>query len=278
MEVAKDFEGKVVWVTGGASGIGAGVCKLLGARGAQVVCTDLQDDKGQDTVRAIEGAGGKATFYHQDVTNEDAWKEINDKIQSKFGALHGLVNNAGIGNGKSILETTLEEFRHMFAINMESIFLGTRTVIPPIDASGGGAIVNISSVAGLRGAPNLSTYCATKGGVRLYTKATAVECARGGLKVRCNSIHPGIIDTPIWEAVMESGDPNELVQSLAAQLGSVEDTNMSVPQLIAATAVPGGQVGHPSDIANAVVFLLCDASQYINGTELVVDAGLTAST
>lgn len=279
------MQDKVVLVTGGASGIGEACCERFAAAGAQVICADLQVGKGETVVARVEAAGGKIAFFEQDVTDEARWKELADQIMQQFGGLHALINNAGIGEGASILETTLEDFRRQFSINMEGVFLGTRTCIPLIDQSGGGAIVNLSSVAGLRGAPGLSTYCATKGAVRLYSKATALECARDGLKVRCNSVHPGIIETPIWESVINDDEQTETLRmtvQMRAQAAGIElpegGGNLSVPRMLAAITVPGGEVGLPANVADGIVFLASDAAAYINGTELVIDSALTAGT
>lgn len=283
--MSNGFKDKVIWITGGASGIGAACCAHFAKHDATVVCTDIQTDQGMKLVKKLSDAGYKIVFHEQDVTDEQCWIRLSKTIMADFGKLHVLVNNAGIGEGGLILESTLESFRRIFAVNVESIFLGTRTCIPLIDQSGGGSIVNISSVAGLRGAANLSAYCGTKGAVRLYTKATAVECAAQAHKVRCNSVHPGIIDTPIWESVVSSSDSVEQlkfsVSARAEATGSdipAAGINMSVPGMIAATNVPGGEVGKPSDIAEAVAFLASDAASYINGSELVVDSALTAKT
>lgn len=273
MQKDTSLEGKVVWITGGASGIGEACCGAFAALGAHVVCTDIQAEKGEALVKKLQKTTtGKMAFFEQDVTQEAAWQTLAAKVKKQWGGLHVLVNNAGIGDAAPILETTLETFRHMVAINLESIFLGTKACIPLIDQSGGGAIVNISSVAGLKGAPNLSTYCATKGAVRLYTKATAVECANLGLKVRCNSVHPGIIETPIWEAVVPSPENVGVLQAAVAK-GS---DNISVPRVLAATAVPGGEVGLPSHVADTVTFLASERSSYVNGSELVIDSAMTA--
>ena len=283
--MSKTFKGKVVWITGGASGIGAACCTHFAEQGAQVVCTDIQTKMGEALQKKLAGAGHQVAFYEQDVTSEQRWIALAETVLADFGKLHVLVNNAGIGEGGPILESTLESFRRIFAVNVESIFLGTRTCIPLIDQSGGGSIINISSVAGLRGAANLSAYCGTKGAVRLYTKATALECAGQGYKVRCNSVHPGIIETPIWAAVVPSEESITQLQfavQMQAEAGGAklpaDGTNMSVPSMIAATSVPGGAVGLPIDIAKAVAFLAGDGASYINGSELVVDSALTAKT
>ncbi len=190
-------KGKVALVTGGASGIGRGCAEKLASEGAFVVVTDIQDALGAEVVAGIKAAGGKAEYVHHDVTQEDVWADVVAGIKDRHGRLDFLVNNAGIGIGGSILEMTLSDWRRQTAINLDGVFLGTKHSIPLMRESGdGGSIVNISSVAGLKGSANLAGYCATKGGVRLFTKAVAMECANAKDGVRVNSISPGSIRTP----------------------------------------------------------------------------------
>ncbi|MDB5475528.1 MAG: short-chain dehydrogenase/reductase [Phenylobacterium sp.] len=257
--MAGRVEGKVALVTGGASGIGRGCAERLAAEGAAVVITDLQDPKGAETVQAITAAGGQARYLHHDVTDEDAWAAVIADIGGREGRLDILVNNAGIGLGGSVLEMSLADWRRQTAVNLDGVFLGTKHSIPLMRRSGdGGSIINMSSVAGLKGAPSLAGYCATKGGVRLFTKAVAMECAGAKDGIRVNSVHPGIIETPIWLTVMPTG------------------TN-APPDLDAVSqmAVPLGVKGVPQDIANGVLWLASDESRYVTGAELVIDGGLS---
>jgi NAD(P)-dependent dehydrogenase (short-subunit alcohol dehydrogenase family) len=257
--MAGRVEGKVALVTGGASGIGRGCAERLAAEGAVVVITDLQDPKGAETAEAIAAAGGQARYLHHDVTDEDAWAAVIADIAGKEGRLDILVNNAGIGLGGSVLEMSLADWRRQTAVNLDGVFLGTKHSIPLMRRSGdGGSIVNMSSVAGLKGSPSLAGYCATKGGVRLFTKAVAMECAGAKDGIRVNSVHPGIIETPIWLTVMPTG------------------TN-APPDLDAVSqmAVPLGVKGVPQDIANGVLWLASDESRYVTGAELVIDGGLS---
>jgi len=254
--------GKVAVVTGGASGIGRSCAEKLAAEGALVVVTDIQDHLGVEVVGAIQQAGGKAEYVHQDVTDEDVWADVIEGIKARHGRLDILVNNAGIGIGGSILEMTLADWRRQTAINLDGVFLGVKHSIPLMRLSGdGGSIANISSVAGLKGSANLAGYCATKGGVRLFTKAVAMECANAKDGIRVNSIHPGIIETPIWVTVGATTNP-----------GSNSPPDLDA---MSAMAVPLGVKGLPEDIANAVLWLSTDEARYITGMEMVVDGGLT---
>lgn len=248
--------GKVALVTGGASGIGRGCALTLGREGASVIVTDVQA-KGEETAAEIRKAGGKARFQTQDVTSEGEWNAVIAGIEKQEGRLDVLVNNAGIAVGGMVTELTLEDFRRQMAANVDSVFLGTKASLPLMRKGKGGSIVNISSVAGLRGAPRLSAYCASKGAVRLFTKAVALECGLMKDGIRVNSIHPGIIDTPIWgQAIPGSNEPPDL-------------------DAMSALRVPIGRKGVPADIANVVLFLASDDSSYMTGEEVVVDGGMT---
>src|SRR3989338_10159755 len=185
--------GKVALVTGGSSGIGRGCAELLAAEGATVVVTDVQDDKGQAVAAAIGGL-----YLHHDVTDEDAWARVIAEIDKRLGRLNILVNNAGIAIGGPVTEYSLADWRKQQAVNVDGVFLGVKHSLPLMRRSGGGSIINMSSVAGLKGAANMSGYCATKGAVRLFTKSIRSECAAAQAGGRVNSVHPGIIDTPIW--------------------------------------------------------------------------------
>lgn len=277
-----DLSNKVALVTGAASGIGEATALLFAQKGATLVLTDLQEDAGKKLAGRIGEEGGTAVFLPQDVCDEGRWEEVVAAAVQRFGGLHVLVNNAGIGEGASILETSLEDFRRTMSVNLEGVFLGCRAVIPAIEAAGGGSIINISSVAGLRGAPNLGAYCASKGAVRLLTKSVALECARDARKVRCNSVHPGIIETPIWDTVGDALNPGEappaLQMMMSGEGGEGDNAEIQItPQLVAMMSVPGGQVGQPREVAEVIAFLASDASSYVNGSELVVDSAMTAS-
>jgi NAD(P)-dependent dehydrogenase (short-subunit alcohol dehydrogenase family) len=257
------LEGQVALVTGGASGIGAACAVRLAADGAAVVVTDLQDAKGHAVVAQITVAGGKARYFHHDVTSEEAWVEVMSEIRALHGRLDVLVNNAGIGLGSpSITTMSLADFRRQQAINVEGVFLGMKHgLILMREAGNGGSIINMSSIAGLKASPTLAAYSATKGAVRLITKAVALECAAAKDGVRVNSVHPGIIETPIWVGIAESG-------------GGASNTPPDLDAL-SAMAVPMGVKGLPEDIAKGVAWLASDEARYVTGIELVIDGGIT---
>jgi len=255
-------QGKVALVTGGASGIGRGCAEKLAAEGAVVVVTDLQDEKGAEVVAVIGKAGGKAEYLRHDVTDEAAWEQVVGEVKTRHGRLDILVNNAGIGLGGSILDMTLADWRKQTAVNLDGVFLGVKHAIPLMRVSGdGGSIINMSSVAGLKGAPMLAGYCATKGGVRLFTKAVAMECANAKDGVRVNSVHPGIIETPIWLSIVNPLNPGANAPPDLDAMSSM--------------AVPLGVKGFPEDIANGVLWLASEESRYVTGAELVIDGGLS---
>ena len=260
--MAGRVEGKVALITGGASGIGRGCAERLAEEGAVAVVTDLQDDMGAEAVAAIEKAGGKAWYLHHDVTREAEWESVIAEIKARHGRLDILVNNAGIGIGGSILEMTLADWQRQTAVNLDGVFLGVKHGIPLMRASGeGGSIINMSSVAGLKGSAMLAGYCATKGGVRLFSKAIAMECANAKDGIRVNSVHPGLIETPIWLTVGQAVNP---LANAPPDLDAMS-----------ALAVPLGVKGWPLDIANGVLWLASAESRYVTGQELVIDGGLT---
>lgn len=255
------LSGRVALVTGGAMGIGRACAEKLAAEGARVAITDIVDDAGEQVVEAIRNDGGDAAYFHHDVTSEDAWQAVLPAVIERFSHLHILVNNAGIAIAKPITEMTLAEFRRQNAVNLDGVFLGIKYCIPLIAQAGSGSIINLSSVAGLKAAPGLAAYAMTKGGVRLLSKSVARECANAGLEIRVNSLHPGIIETAIWDKM---------------GLPSADGANQVDTTAMAAQSVPGGKLGKPSDIADAVVFLASDESRYVNGAELVVDHAFSA--
>lgn len=250
--------GRIALVTGASRGLGAAAARALAAEGVTVIVTDLA---------APENVAAELSGHalRQDVTSEDDWVAVMGFARS-IGGLDILVNNAGLFLMKPVTETTLEEWRTLNAVNVEGVFLGCKHAIPLLAEragrwSGGASIVNLSSVAGLRGAAGASCYNASKGAVRLFTKGVALEVAP--LKIRVNSVHPGIIDTDM---------ATDLVQRFAA--ASSTGDNAMREQLSARH--PLGHFGAPSNVADAVVFLAGDKAAFITGSELVVDGGFSA--
>jgi NAD(P)-dependent dehydrogenase (short-subunit alcohol dehydrogenase family) len=264
-EMTGQVQGKVALVTGGASGIGAACAELLAREGAKVAVTDIDDLRGPELVAGIKKAGHEAIYLHQDVTSEERWVEVVADVEKRFGRLDILVSNAGIGiSVPSITEMSLADWRRQTAINLDGVFLSVKHGLPAMRRSGGGgSIIMMSSLAGLRGSLGLAGYCATKGGVRLFAKAIAMECAAVGDGIRVNSVHPGIIDTPIWGKI-----PTEAT-------GRGQNAPID-PGEIAKLATPLGRAGHAAEIAQGVLYLASDASSYVTGTELVIDGGMNA--
>ena len=249
------LENKVVLLSGGASGIGAASARLVVREGGKAVLADRDHDKG----RALAGELGAASlFVPLDVTDEAAWQKAVATTVDSFGALHGLLNAAGVGVRNSIEDCTLEEYRRVNDINALGTFLGCKAAIAAMKQSGGGSIVNISSVLGLRGAPHAMAYCASKGAVRLLTRHVALHCAQMKYNIRCNSVHPGYIDTPM------------IAPRLADTIG-----NMSGRQWLEELH-PLGRLGRAEEVANMILFLLSDESSFSTGSEFVCDGGLTA--
>lgn len=263
--------GKVALVTGGARGLGAASALGLAREGASVVVSDLRADEGQVVVDAILNEGGKAVFIAHDVTKEDQWEAAVAKAEEEFGALHILVNNAGVAPaGEYIEDLKLEDYKRVTEIDMDSVFLGCKHGIRTIKKyttkeAADGAIINISSVMGIVGFPRNADYNAAKGGVRIMTKVAALECAELGYGIRVNSIHPGFIDTALVRDAVEEGTkrPDAIFQS----------SNEMIDMLV--MAHPLGKLGDPRDIGDAVVFLASSRSGFVTGTELVVDGGYT---
>ena len=247
------LDGKVAIISGGARGQGATEALMMAREGARVVFGDVLDAEGRKVEAEIQELGLEATYVHLDVTSEDDWRAAIDTAVSRYGKLDILVNNAGILIRKSIEETTVEDWDRIMAVNAKGVFLGTKHAIPAMRQAGGGSIVNISSTAGLVGSLNGSAcYTATKGAVRLLTKSTAVQYAKDN--IRCNSVHPGPIDTPMIQDTLS--DPALLEERMRR--------------------LPLKRVGTTEDIAYGVLYLASDESSFVTGAELVIDGGTTA--
>jgi NAD(P)-dependent dehydrogenase (short-subunit alcohol dehydrogenase family) len=249
-------QGKVVIVTGAASnpGIGRATAMALAAEGARLLVTDVDGDGAEDCARAIRDGGADALSMQHDVTAEDAWKAVIARAVEHHGRLDVLVNNAGIAVLKRLEDMTLAEWNRQIEVNLTSVFLGCKYAMAPMRAAGGGSLINLSSVAGLVGLQTCVAYGASKGGVRIMSKSIAIEGAVDN--IRCNSVHPGVIWTNMQAQATGASDPS----SVAAG-----------PE-----RVPLGRVGVPADIANCIVYLASDESNYVTGAEFTIDAGMTA--
>lgn len=253
-------EGKTAMVTGGASGIGRACGQRLAEQGAWV---RLLDRNGPQGAAAAAELGDQVSFSSMDVSSETAWQEAINTVVAERGGVDILVNAAGIfmrGPQYNPETTTLEDWRAMHAVNMEGVFLGCKHVIPAMRDSGGGSIVNISSVAGLQASAHAAAYGASKGGVRQYSKSVAQHCARRGYGIRCNSVHPGSIETPMGQHAM---------LGVAATLEEGRERYRR--------GIPLKTIGEPDDIAFAVLYLASSESKYVTGQELVVDGGIMMS-
>jgi len=253
MPAIETLKGKVALVTGAGSGIGAEAARLLSDHGAKVVIADRDPTSARRIAAETDGHA-----IQMDVASEADWTRTVAETVATFGGLDVLVNCAGIELVRSLSETSLEDWRRVMSVNLDGVFLGTRAAIAVMRR--GGSIVNISSVAGINGFSRQVAYCASKGGVRLLSKAAAVECAEAGLGIRVNSIHPGIIDTPMAQGILGTVEP-QMRPEIEARWKQMH---------------PIGRIGQASEVAQCILFLASDASSFVTGTELVVDGGLTA--
>jgi len=253
MDRVKD---KVAIVTGGGGGLGRAEAMLLAKEGAAVVVTDLDALSIQGVAEEINSNGGRAIFVQHDVASEAEWNKVIQRALDKFGRLDILVNNAGVIFYKKIEDTSLKEWRHLMSVNLDGVFLGTKFAIETMKKNGGGSIINIASVAGLIGNPDASAYHASKGGVRSFSKAAAIECSKAGYdyNIRINSIYPGVINTRMADDLKKDEAKYKTAMSWHAM----------------------GHFGEPEDVAYGVLYLASDESKFITGSELVIDGGWTA--
>jgi 3(or 17)beta-hydroxysteroid dehydrogenase len=249
-------EGKVALVTGSASGLGAAMARMLVREGAKVAITDLNEASGQALAKEL---GEAARFWRLDVTKEEDWSSVVDAVLATFGRLDVVVNNAGIGVVKDVETLSLQEWRLVHAVNLDGVFLGCKHGIRGMRQSGAkGSIINVSSVAGLVGVAAFPAYSSRKGGVRLLSKSVALHCAQKGYGIRCNSIHPVYVDTPMVDALANASGAATVAKERMAK------------------SIPIGRLGHPDEVAYAVVFLASDESSLMTGSEVVLDGGATA--
>lgn len=252
---------KTILITGAANGLGAAAARRLAREGALVLLSDIDDAAGNAVAAEINASGGRARYLHQDVSQPEEWERVFTKLRAEYARLDVLVNNAGGGTYNDIETVSFQEWRRVMSINLDATFLGTQSAIKWMKETGGGSIVNVSSVAAFSGAPNLAAYCAAKAGIHLLSKSSAVYCGQKGYNIRVNSIHPGLIDTKAGKemARLATGLPTD-------------------DQAIAAfTALhPIGRIGTPDDIADGILYLASDESSFVTGTHLIIDGGFTA--
>ena len=249
------LEGKTALVTGAASGIGLQTSIRLAEEGALVMMTDINLEEG---LQQAEKLGTNATFLKLDITEEEEWISVLDETVKRFGRLDILVNSAGMVLIADVEQITLEDWRKVHAVNLDGTFLGCKHGVRVMKEFGAGSIINLSSVSGMIGGFNLAAYNSSKGAVRMLTKSVALHCARAGYGIRCNSIHPTFIETPMLELMIRnSPDPEKARKTLVRQ-------------------VPLRRIGKPDDVANMIVYLASDESTFVTGTEMVIDGGVIA--
>jgi len=254
--------GKRVLVTGGASGLGAAIARRLADEGAVVLVADVQDGTGRALAQEIGG-----TYYRLDVSAETEWQAVIAAIRHDLGGLDGLVNNAGIAHSRGsedIERIEIDDLHRIFAVNVDGTILGCKHAIPLMAKSGPGSIVNLSSIAALIPAAFVIAYGASKATIAHVTRSVALHCAQAGYGIRCNSVHPGQVRTPMMNTIIE-------------RVGRETNMGTDAAATVFDSQIPLGRPQEPEDIAHAVLFLVSDESRYVTGTKLVVDGGMTLS-
>ncbi len=253
--------GKLALVTGGAQGLGRAHCIRLAQEGARVLATDINGEGAAETAAIVNAEMGDGTAFsaQHDVTDPQAWEAAVDIAREQMGGLNVLVNNAGIGVAGNIETCDFDDWKRCFAINVDSIFHGCQKALPLMREHAPGSIVNISSIAGLIASDTMPAYNASKASVWMLSKSIALHCAKNNMQIRCNSVHPTFVDTPILDGTAEHHkiDKSVLMDKLARQ-------------------IPLNFVGEPNDIANAVVYLASDESRFMTGAEIKLDGGISA--
>jgi NAD(P)-dependent dehydrogenase (short-subunit alcohol dehydrogenase family) len=251
--------GKKAFITGGAGGLGSAMARALAAEGAKVSVADINLEGAQALAAEINAAWGEGTAFAfpLDVTREDQWTFALEEADAAMGGISVLVNNAGISRGGNIEQLSYDDWKLVMSVNVDSVFLGTKHALKYMRANQPGSIINISSIAGLIAAHNSPVYNASKAGVWLLSKGIALHCAKQGLAIRSNSVHPTFIDTPILDPLRQAFGKEEADAKLGRQ-------------------IPIGHIGEPADIANAVLYLASDESKFMTGAELKLDGGISA--
>lgn len=251
-------QGKVAIVSGAAQGIGKAISSMLAREGAIVVVTDINVLKGEAFVHSLMNDGYSAIFIKHDVASDAAWARVIRDTLEQFGRIDILVNNAGVALQKNVEDTTFEEWRHLMSIDLDGVFLGTRHAIGAMKPHKAGSIINISSVEGIVGHPQLAAYNAAKGGVTTFTKSAAIHCGTIGSNIRVNSVHPAFVHNELLDEYLEARDDSD------AALRELESEH------------PIGFLGESDDVAYGVLYLASDESRWVTGSELVIDGGFTA--
>ena len=251
-------EGKVAIITGAASGLGFAAAQKLLEEGAKVMLSDINEEViNSMSERLSQFSQTQFSTCIHDVTNEDSWIELIEKTEKDFGKINILVNSAGISLGADIVSTDFEIWKKVHEVNLDSVFLGCKYAIPKMSAYGHGSIINISSISGIVAGWNTAAYNSSKAGVRLLSKSVALYCAKKGYDVRCNSLHPAFVNTPILDPLKQAFGADEAVAKLARQ-------------------IPMNKIGDTDDVSYAILYLASDESKFMTGTEIVLDGGLSA--
>ena len=251
-------EGKVAIITGAASGLGFAAAQKLLEEGAKVMLSDINEEViNSMSERLSQFSQTQFSTCIHDVTNEDSWIELIDKTEKDFGKINILVNSAGISLGADIVSTDFEIWKKVHEVNLDSVFLGCKYAIPKMSVHGHGSIINISSISGIVAGCNTAAYNSSKAGVRLLSKSVALYCAKKGYDVRCNSLHPAFVNTPILDPLKQAFGADEAVAKLARQ-------------------IPMNKIGDTDDVSYAILYLASDESKFMTGTEIVLDGGLSA--
>lgn len=249
---------KVAVITGAAKGLGEVEARRFAKEGAQVILTDVDTENGQ---RIASEIGKQAQFFEHDVRDEERWKTIIKSVLESHGKIDILINNAGVVEAGTIETQTAEEFSFVMSVNVEGTFFGCKHILPAMRENGGGSIINMASIASLRGAPNVIAYSAAKGAIESMTRSIAAHSANNKLGIRCNSVHPSAVMTPMIKSM-----PEKMAKARLRETTSNQDMSKS------------GIVGQPNDVVGAVLFLASDESKFISGTQIVIDNGLLSLT
>ena len=249
---------KVAIVTGAASGLGFAAAQKLMNEGAKVMLSDINREVIESMPDRLNNfSRAQFSAFTHDVTNEDAWIELIDKTEQEFGQINILVNSAGISLGADIVSTDFKIWKKVHEVNLDGVFLGCKYAIPKLNDAGGGSIINISSISGIVAGWNTAAYNSSKAGVRHLSKSVALYCAKKGYNVRCNSIHPAFVNTPILDPIKQAFGADEAVAKLSRQ-------------------IPMNKIGDTDDVSYAILYLASDESKFMTGTEIVLDGGLSA--